>query len=145
MGKIEAVRFHNDVVLKKVAGTRGVFVLKEPLQVSFRRQFRTEWETVRIEEGFLTDGASVPRPLWWFAPPFADTYLPAAVLHDAMYATHAVDKNTADWLFLRGMLTLGVNGTKARLMYHAVRLFGGRPWAAGGKASGVVTFVRNEQ
>lgn len=38
-----------------------------------------------IPAGFVTDGASVPRPLWWLYPPFGEDYEPAVVLHDYLY------------------------------------------------------------
>lgn len=143
MAKVTDLKFHNAVVITKVAGPGNIFVLKEPFEVSFRTQFAKVPTRLRVAAGFLTDGASVPRLLWWFAPPLAGEYFAAAVLHDAMYASHIVSKDTADWMFLRGMLLAGVNGFKARLMYRAVRMFGNGPWKKGGDMRDIVTFVED--
>lgn len=81
-----------------------------------------------VEKWARTDGASVPRALWWFAPPLSGRPAPAAVLHDVYYATHMVSKEVADLIFYHGMLNLGVNKVKALAMYLSVKWFGGRAW-----------------
>lgn len=37
---------------------------------------------VVIPAGTISDGATVPRPLWWFLPPWGDEATLPAVLHD---------------------------------------------------------------
>src|SRR5688572_27511985 len=44
-------------------------------------------EYVRIEKGFITDFASIPRPLWWLWPPSQGIYLAAVLVHDCLYKT----------------------------------------------------------
>ena len=99
---------------------------------------------VEVEEGFDTDYASVPRALWGLYPPDGD-YTPAAVIHDALYwhqataeATEAnlelgfvrtVCRKVADRVFLEAMEALGIPAARRRVLYTAVRLFGGRAWA----------------
>src|SRR5581483_3844288 len=39
---------------------------------------------IEVPHGFVTDGASIPRPLWWLLPTWG-TYSRAAVIHDYLY------------------------------------------------------------
>ena len=91
--------------------------------------------------GFQTDFASIPRFFWTLFPP-VDVYDPAAVMHDAAYASalHTfggdrmyLGKELADKLFREALKVCGVSGFKAWLMYRAVSMFGdhhGHPLAA---------------
>lgn len=85
---------------------------------------------IRVPAGFVTDFASVPRFFWRVLPPTGQ-YGKAAVVHDYLYRSHEVPKEVADKVFLEGMLVLGVPEWKARIMYAAVAVFGGRPYANG--------------
>lgn len=51
--------------------------------------------TVTVEAGFVTDLASVPRPLYWFLPPDGP-WAQAAVLHDWLYSGTYVPRWMAD-------------------------------------------------
>jgi hypothetical protein len=95
--------------------------------------------TVTVPPGFVTDLASVPRL------PFA--YLltggmghAAAVIHDALYTGHQVERVTADEVFHEALLVLGISKPQAWLMWAGVRVGGGGSWTAPG-ASQVVTPV----
>lgn len=44
---------------------------------------------VDIESGFLTDGATIPRALWWLLPPLGE-YTQATTLHDKLCNTYYV-------------------------------------------------------
>jgi len=49
-------------------------------------------ETWIVPKGFITDGASIPRPAFSIAGgPYSDTYVYAAFLHDLLYCIHAKD------------------------------------------------------
>ena len=84
-----------------------------------------------IPAGFITDGASIPRLLW---PLFSPTgkHMRAAVVHDYLYhlckscgRAGVRSRKMADKLFLLAMLDSGVSPIRAKLMYWAVRVFGG--------------------
>jgi len=79
-----------------------------------------------VPAGFRTDFASIPRPLWAFAPP-AGRWGLAAVLHDYAYRTGLVSREEADRLFLDAMADLKVRWVTRWAMYLAVRAAG---WAA---------------
>lgn len=48
-------------------------------------------EYVDVETGFLTDGATVPRFLWWLLPPI-DEYSQATTLHDKLCRTYTITR-----------------------------------------------------
>lgn len=62
-------------------------------------------------------------------PPAAGKHAPAAILHDYLYSTGRTTKWEADLLFLTGMKALGVSRFRRNVMFAAVFLFGGWPWA----------------
>lgn len=78
---------------------------------------------VRVEGGFETDFASIPRFLWTLAPPDG-RYTQAAVVHDWLYTTQTGPKDMADRIFKEAMEVLGVPRWKRNLMYMAVKCFG---------------------
>lgn len=79
--------------------------------------------TVKVNKGFITDFASIPRFLWVLLPPLG-RYAKAAVVHDYLVSNRKLDYKTSAKIFYNAMLVLGVNQTKAFLMYKAVVWFG---------------------
>ena len=94
--------------------------LKEPFEY-----YRTGREHIRyiVPAGFVTDFASVPRLFWPILPPYGK-YGKAAVLHDYLYRTGAVERKEADLIFKEAMEVLGVKRWKSSILFWAVRLFG---------------------
>ena len=84
-------------------------------------------KSIVVQAGFVTDFASVPRPLWWFLPPWGK-YGNAAVIHDFCYAEQICNRKWADKIFLEAMKELGVKPFIRYVMYIAVRLFGWLYW-----------------
>lgn len=82
---------------------------------------------VVVPEGFVTDFASIPRGLWNLFPKWG-RHGHAAVVHDYLYWAKPFPRERADEIFLEAMGVLGTTPWKAKAMYHAVRLFGGRAW-----------------
>ncbi|UJH70652.1 DUF1353 domain-containing protein [Ornithinimicrobium sp. INDO-MA30-4] len=72
---------------------------------------------------FTTDLASVPTVFTWLVP-VSGTFLPAAVLHDALlddaYLGPRVDRIKADLIFRESMIELGTGTVRAWLMWSAV-------------------------
>lgn len=83
-----------------------------------------------VRRGFVTDWASVPRFLWWWIPPMGQWSL-AALAHDYLYRSHLTSRRNADAVFYALMRDAGVWWLRARLMWLAVRLFGGPAYRAG--------------
>lgn len=86
---------------------------------------------VTVPTGFLTDGASVPRSLWSFAPLWS-RYGQAAVLHDYLceygtisngYSRIIIGRKCVDAIFLEAMDVLGVNWFKRTILSTGVNLY----------------------
>ena len=84
-------------------------------------------EVIDVAEGFQTDFASVPRPLWWLIPRWG-RYGNAAVIHDYCYWEQRYTRNRADEIFREAMEVLDVSKWKIFLMYRAVRYFAALAW-----------------
>ncbi|QDJ97153.1 tail assembly chaperone [Aeromonas phage D3] len=77
-----------------------------------------------VPKGFRSNGASTGRALQSFYPSF-HTYLPAALVHDYMYATGMWSREEADKLFKYNMeVRLKLSWRYYQLMYVAVRVGG---------------------
>lgn len=81
-------------------------------------------DVIKVQAGFITDYASVPRGLWNLFPPHGK-YVPAAVVHDWLYRRTIYDRKICDRVFLEAMNCLGVGWFTRSTIYSAVRLFGG--------------------
>ena len=85
-------------------------------------------EIVYVPEGYVSDGASIPRWLWTVVGhPFGE-YAQAAVLHDMLCEDEIYARKKCDRVFLESLKVLKVNIIKRRLMYWGVRL--GSAWEA---------------
>lgn len=89
-----------------------------------------------VPAGFLSDGASVPKPFWWLLPPWG-SYGQAAVLHDILCETktlfkeeipYEITRKDADEIFLEAMNHLGVKWYVRYPMFLAVRAWGIFGW-----------------
>src|SRR4051812_21103720 len=83
--------------------------------------YRGNTQTFQVEPGFLTDFASVPKPLVGLFPRYGK-YTKAAILHDFLWRTHAVEKVDANGIFRRAMRELGVPTIRRWMMWAAVGL-----------------------
>ncbi|RUT32648.1 DUF1353 domain-containing protein [Arsenicitalea aurantiaca] len=103
-------------------GSAGrIAILVEPLA----------WRGITVPAGFMSDGASVPRPLWWFLPPWGDRATAAALIHDylcdmldrgkpvAGYASRAL----CDRAYFDALIDLGVSRPRAVLCWAGVRTY----------------------
>ena len=98
---------------------------------------RPRWEVVKsfqleghtVHSGFITDGASIPRPFWFLFSPTGN-HMKAAILHDCMLANRVADphgcpkeRRMVDRTFYNAMKALGVKTWRAWTMWKAVRVF----------------------
>ena len=81
-------------------------------------------EVIEVAKFFITDFASIPRLFWSILPPWG-RYGKATIIHDYCYKTRQYDRLRCDEIFLEAMEVLGVKPWKRRVIYRAVRLFGG--------------------
>ncbi|MEQ8823212.1 MAG: DUF1353 domain-containing protein [Filomicrobium sp.] len=87
---------------------------------------------VDVPKGFVTDLASVPGYLW---PLLAKTgrHGNAAIFHDWLYCYQPCSRLEADNTFAYALKDMGVDNVTRRVMYHSVRIFGGRGWQRHGE------------
>ena len=85
-------------------------------------------EVITIEEGFITDGASIPKFAWSVIGGPMGKYAAAAVVHDYLYKVQSYTRKKADLIFYEAMQVLKVPFWKRWLMHKAVRVAGWRPW-----------------
>ena len=94
------------------------------------RQWRLigDWEYngIRVPAGFITDGASVPRILYWLFEPTGVLFLPA-IVHDYFYATQQISRAEADKIFRENVIRES-NIVAGYLAWVGIRLFGWIPW-----------------
>lgn len=87
---------------------------------------------VTLPDGYMSDGVSVPRWLWWFLPPWGDRATFAALLHDYLLdrlqgfepggpVAGTETREQCDQQFLIALLALGVPKWKAYLAWAGVR------------------------
>lgn len=112
--------FKNDLVVTHLVGT-GSYRLKEALIYAGS-------DLVIIPDGFIFDGASVPKLFTNLFPKSGARYDRAACLHDWLYATQTTTRKEADDLFLEAMKADGVGTITRRTIYRAVRMFGWSAW-----------------
>ncbi len=90
---------------------------------------RDSKDLIIIPAGFVTDGGSVPRPLWGIVSPWG-TASKAYVLHDFLYHQQTRSRFVCDAILLEALEVLKVNFFQRFLVYRGVRLGG---WVAYGK------------
>lgn len=91
--------------------------------------FRGEYYV--LPAGFETDGASIPRWLWWLCgTPLQVPRLYAAIVHDYLYGGGDADATRADAddLYRDLQIALGVPRWKAYVEWAALRLCGKSHW-----------------
>ncbi|MEE4208565.1 MAG: DUF1353 domain-containing protein [Parvularcula sp.] len=82
-------------------------------------------QIIPVSQRFVTDFASIPKPLSWLISPFGE-HAEAAILHDWLYAVgeSVGDRKSADVAFYIAMKRSGVPKWRRNLMYAATRLGG---------------------
>jgi len=121
------VTYSDGVVLKSTPGAEDPFILDKSFTVTWERE---GWMTIEFQvlKGFTTDLASIPRMARSIIPQVGKHIQPS-IAHDWCYEDHtSLTRVEADRLFLEGMEAVGVWWLRRRIMYAAVRAFGGRLW-----------------
>ncbi len=101
-----------------------------------------------VPAGFMSDGASVPRPLWSFMPPWGSKATKAALIHDYLLITRPPGyegRKACDDEFYIALIAIGVDRTTAYSAWAGVRansLTKGLPWRSGTRASSLMAPTR---
>lgn len=86
--------------------------------------------SLTIKEGFVFDGASIPRLFWTLVgSPFTGSYARAALIHDALYQSEILSRKECDDIFYDVMYACGSNWITRYTLWAAVRTFGGFVWS----------------
>lgn len=116
-------------VLSPVPDSGGFYEFVEP----FRIRLPGERGVLVVDEGFMTDGASIPRLLWpVIGSPFDPDFMaPCAGAHDPLYAAELFPRAECDAI-MRELMALNTqrSARMARTFHLAVRLGGGLTWRA---------------
>lgn len=92
--------------------------------VSYTAPDGIRWDAPK---GLITDGASIPGPLWSvIGGPFAGKYRSAAVIHDHYCETKSRPWKDVHKAFYTASRAAGVEATRAKIMYFGVYRFGPR-------------------
>lgn len=83
--------------------------------------------SITIPRGFVTDFASIPRPLWSLLSPHG-RYSKAAIVHDYLYWVQSCTRLQADNILLIAMKESGVSTAQQREIYAGVRAGGNSAW-----------------
>jgi hypothetical protein len=94
-----------------------------------------QYRAVTVPSGFVTDFASIPRAFWSVLRPDGD-YAYAAIIHDYLYWTQPVPRETADDILRFAMQDLSVDSATVTVIYRGVRLGGGRAWDENARLKG---------
>lgn len=89
-----------------------------------------ESHCLTVPDGYLFDGASIPRALCWFATP-VDDWLEGALLHDYIYWTRCMTRLAADECLRQLVRQCGHGQTYASIIYRSVRMFGSAAYRSG--------------
>lgn len=109
-------RFWNALVAEQVSDNRD----RLRARLIFFDEDGSRWE---VPEGFETDYASVPRPLWALIPA-RGKHSRAAVLHDFRCWKKDAPHTEVHAQFLRALKACGVSWFVRRIMYRAVEQAG---------------------
>lgn len=86
---------------------------------------------VQAEEGFISDGCSIPMMAFTILAPFgltrglADM---AGYIHDSLYTSRKYDRETCDRILREMVLAMGYSEELAEQFYLGVRIGGGTHW-----------------
>ena len=84
---------------------------------------------ITVKKGFDFDGASIPQAFWGvYGNPLSGNFRIAALVHDVLYASQKVSRDSADDIFLDLMKQHKVGYLKRQSMYYAVRSAGWYSW-----------------
>jgi hypothetical protein len=113
-----------------LGGINGVFDLKangRKLTLSSAFAYRDGDVVVTVPSGFTTDFNSVPRPLWFWFPPWECPE--AALVHDWLYRRpNGRSRETVDAIHRRIMELKGERKSKRVAAWLGIRAGGWKPW-----------------
>lgn len=122
-------RFTGPLAVTFLSAKSGLASLDQPLVWEVGEE--GSGEEVVIPRGFVTDGVTSPRPLWWLIPPWGHAGTRAAMLHDfgldliraGTPHPHMPTRRDVDHEFHLALRACGVGPVTAWIMWVGVRLW----------------------
>jgi len=93
----------------------------------FRYQILDTNLVIDVPAGFVTDFASIPRPLWTLASPHG-FFSRASIIHDFLYWDQRCTREQADRIMLIAMQESAVGFAERQAIYAGVRAGGQSSW-----------------
>jgi hypothetical protein len=96
-----------------------------------------------VPKGFVTDYASIPKPLWSFGLSPHGKYGKAAIVHDYLYWKQDCTRMQSDNLLLIAMKESGVSPSQQSEIHLGVRAGGGVAWESNknDRAAGLIKII----
>ena len=123
----------------------GLYELVEPYEVEvYDIGFVV---VISLKPGFVFDGASVPRLLWFAAgEPMLPPRVAAALVHDWLYRSQIVPRDKADWYYAQLQAQAGRAYGRIAVEWIALRLCGDAAWEENKRrgisdAYGTITYI----
>lgn len=115
------ILFPDPVILEDAGIIRNTRVFR----LGHRFRYLSSLGVIEVPAGFLTDGASIPRPFWAVLDPLGP-YFQAAIVHDYLYSgeNHRFTRRSADLIFKEAMFNSGLDWVRREMIFRAVRAFG---------------------
>lgn len=86
--------------------------------------FWVDHQEFKIDKGFVTDLATIPRIFWPFASPAYSPFICPAIIHDWFYRQNIFERQKVDLIFYRMLRSNGISALEASSMYYFVRFLG---------------------
>lgn len=110
-----------------------IYYLLDPISWEPNGPQATNLKAVTVPKGFVSDLASIPRIFWSALRPDG-TYAYAAIIHDYLYWTQTIPRESADEILKSSMEDFEVEPFTVQAIYRAVRVGGGSAWSQNAKA-----------
>lgn len=83
------------------------------------------YKDIVVPVGFVTNGADIPRLMWWYVPPNKTDILPAVVVHDYMCSIAKTKKEfeKADLYFSMILEELKISKIKKMYLLQGVKFY----------------------
>lgn len=93
---------------------------------------RSDFKSVRVPVGFVTDFASIPQVFWTMLPPDG-LYTYPAIIHDYLYWEQFLSRDQSDLVLKLAMEDFKVNAAAREAIYAGVRAGGSFAWGNNAK------------
>lgn len=104
--------------------------VRKPFQICISDTESPDIINIVFRKGWQTDLASIPEQAQVLVGhPTDDEWIVPALIHDAAFATHFCDLDTANTIIRDLLCEFGMAWVKAEIVYAALELFSAGPWA----------------